>query len=71
MTVFARGIRRPPSASGPYQATVQDIPGLNTVFSNAFTERYRKDGLVGVHVPNLSSAVWRFAIEDAASEIER
>jgi GNAT superfamily N-acetyltransferase len=36
------------------------------VFSDAFTDRYRKDGLVGVHVPNLSAAVWRFAIEDAA-----
>ena len=61
-----RSWRRPPSVSGPYQATVQDIPALNTVFSNAFTDRYRKDGLVGVHVPHLSNAVWRFALEDAA-----
>lgn len=66
MTVFARGGRRTPTASGPYRATPTDIPGLNAVFSNAFTDRYRKDGLVGVHVPNLSTAVWRFAIEDAA-----
>lgn len=66
MTMFMRGTKRPPAARGPFQATPQDIPGLNTVFSAAFTDRYRKDGLVGVHVPNLSTLVWRFAIEDAA-----
>lgn len=63
---FGRGSRRVPSASGPHALTVADIPGLNVVFSTAFTDRYRKDGLIGVHVPNLSSAIWRFAIEDAA-----
>jgi GNAT superfamily N-acetyltransferase len=66
-TTFTRSWRRTPSASGPYQATVHDIAALNTVFSNAFTDRYRKDGLIGVHVPNLSASVWRFAIEDAAA----
>lgn len=66
MTVgFAKGLKRPSSASGPYPATVQDVASLNAVFSGAFTDRYRKDGLIGVHVPNLSSAIWRFAIEDA------
>lgn len=66
MTVgFAKGSKRPGSASGPYPATVRDVANLNAVFSGAFTDRYRKDGLVGVHVPNLSSAIWRFAIEDA------
>lgn len=63
-TTFARG-RRVPTASGPYPITPQDIPGLNAVFSTAFTDRYRKDGLVGVHVPNLSAAIWRFAVADA------
>lgn len=63
---FGRGSRRAANASGPYPLTVADVPGLNVVFSTAFTDRYRKDGLVGVHVPNLSSAIWRFAIEDAA-----
>lgn len=63
---FGRGARRAPGASGPYPLTVADVPGLNVVFSTAFTDRYRKDGLVGVHVPNLSSVIWRFAIEDAA-----
>jgi GNAT superfamily N-acetyltransferase len=52
--------------NGPHQASARDIAALNGVFSNAFTDRYRKDGLVGVHVPNLSVAVWRFALEDAA-----
>jgi len=46
--------------------SVNDIVALNHVFTTAFTDRYRKDGLVGTHVPNLSTAVWRFAIEDAA-----
>lgn len=62
---FAKSFKRSPGFSGPYQATVRDVPSLNTVFSSAFTERYRKDGLIGVHVPNLSSAIWRFAIDDA------
>jgi GNAT superfamily N-acetyltransferase len=62
---FAKSFRRPASASGPHPATVQDVAGLNAVFSGAFTDRYRKDGLIGVHVPNLSTAIWRFAIEDA------
>lgn len=62
---FAKNLKRSGSASGPYPATVRDVASLNAVFSNAFTDRYRKDGLIGVHVPNLSSAIWRFAIEDA------
>ena len=37
---------------------------LNVVFSDAFTERYRRDGMVGVRVPYLNPAVWRYAIED-------
>jgi GNAT superfamily N-acetyltransferase len=36
------------------------------VFSDAFTERYRRDGMVGVRVPNLNPQVWRYAIEDSA-----
>ena len=62
---FARGSKRPGNLSGPHPAVAADIPALNSVFSSAFTDRYRKDGLVGVHVPNLSSPIWRFAIEDA------
>ncbi len=51
---------------GPYRARVEDIAELNGVFSDAFTERYRRDGMVGVRVPNLNPQVWRYAIEDAA-----
>lgn len=50
---------------GPETASFGDIPQLNDVFSEAFTERYRKDGMVGVRVPPLSTYVWRYAVEDA------
>lgn len=50
---------------GPFQIRRSDIGPLNTLFSEAFTERYRRDGLVGVRVPPLNPAVWRYAIEDA------
>ncbi len=52
-------------ADGPYPARLEDIPALNQVFSDAFTERYRRDGMVGVRVPFLNPAIWRYAIEDA------
>ncbi len=51
---------------GPHAARLEDIEELNVVFSEAFTERYRRDGMVGVRVPNLNPAVWRYAIRDAA-----
>jgi GNAT superfamily N-acetyltransferase len=51
---------------GPYRARREDISELNQVFSDAFTERYRRDGMTGVRVPFLNPAVWRYAIEDAA-----
>ena len=54
------------SLEGPFPATADDIPGMNQVFSDAFTERYRRDGMVGVRVPYLNPTVWRYAIEDAA-----
>jgi len=50
---------------GPAVATDADIPQLNEVFAEAFTERYRKDGMNGVRVPPLNPAIWRYAIEDA------
>jgi GNAT superfamily N-acetyltransferase len=43
------------------------VAALNQVFSDAFTERYRRDGMVGVRVPFLNPAIWRYAIEDAGS----
>src|SRR5579872_4668475 len=54
------------AADGPHPARREDIPGLNQVFSDAFTERYRRDGMIGVRVPFLNPAIWRYAIEDAA-----
>ena len=56
---------RAPRPDGPYAATPEDHASLNHVFSEAFTERYRRDGLVGVRVPYLNPAIWRYAIEDA------
>lgn len=51
--------------TGPLPARLTDIDALNRVFSDAFTERYRRDGLVGVRVPFLNPAIWRYAIDDA------
>ncbi len=59
--------RSEPTITGPERATLGDIDALNRLFSEAFTERYRRDGLSGVRVPYLNPAVWRFAIEDAGA----
>ena len=56
-----RGIR------GPERPTLRDIEPLNRIFAESFTDRYRRDGLVGVRVPHLNPLVWRYAIEDAGS----
>jgi GNAT superfamily N-acetyltransferase len=64
--VGVRSWRTAPPVEGPFQARVEEITALNAVFSDAFTERYRRDGMVGVRVPNLNPQVWRYAIEDAA-----
>lgn len=54
------------TVEGPFPIALADVGPLNQVFSDAFTERYRRDGLVGVRVPYLNPAIWRYAIEDAA-----
>ena len=54
-----RGVR------GPERPTLRDIDALNRIFSEAFTDRYTRDGLSGVRVPHLNPLVWRYAIEDA------
>lgn len=58
---------RPPrmARGGPRRIAPADIAPLNAVFSDAFTDRYRRDGMVGVRVPFLNPLIWRFAIEDA------
>lgn len=61
----SRSWRPSGQVSGPYRARLEQITELNQVFSDAFTERYRRDGMVGVRVPYLNPAVWRYAIEDA------
>jgi GNAT superfamily N-acetyltransferase len=53
------------SLRGPERATTRDIESLNRVFAEAFTDRYSRDGLVGVRVPQLNNLVWRYALEDA------
>lgn len=53
------------SVSGPLQAGSQDIEALNRIFADAFTDRYRRDGLAGVRVPFLNPLIWRYAIQDA------
>ena len=53
------------SLRGPERATLRDVEPLNRVFAEAFTDRYSRDGLVGVRVPQLNPAIWRYAIEDA------
>ncbi len=59
--------RSDPIVTGPELIQTADIPALNTVFSDAFSERYRKDGLVGVRVPFLNPLIWRYAIEGAGA----
>lgn len=51
--------------TGPHPMRVTDIDAVNRVFADAFTERYRRDGMVGVRVPQLNPAIWRYAIEGA------
>lgn len=53
------------SLRGPERPTLRDIEPLNRVFAEAFTDRYSRDGLVGVRVPHLNTLVWRYALEDA------
>ena len=62
---IARTWNRSSQLDGPYRASVDDITALNRIFSDAFTDRYRRDGMVGVRVPQLNPVIWRYAIEDA------
>lgn len=63
--MVARAWRQPRPPTGPHPIRDLDISRLNDVFSEAFTDRYRRDGLAGVRVPSLNPAVWKFAIADA------
>ncbi len=48
--------------TGPMPLRVEDIDDLNLLFSDAFTERYHRDGMTGVRVPPLNPAIWRYAL---------
>ncbi len=50
---------------GPRAATADDVKALNRVFADTFTERYRRDGMVGVRVPELNPRIWAYAVRDA------
>ena len=50
---------------GPLLVEERDIESLNRLFAEAFTDRYRRDGLVGVRVPPLNPRVWTYALRDA------
>lgn len=65
MTASPRSLRPARSVSGPERATIADIQELNEVFCEAFSDRYRRDGMGGVRVPPLNPAIWRYAIEGA------
>lgn len=54
--------RHEPVLEGPEQAGTGDIAALNQLFTEAFTDRYQRDGMVGVRVPPLNPAVWRYAL---------
>jgi GNAT superfamily N-acetyltransferase len=59
-------VRQPDEAvRGPEPAGVADIDAINRLFTEAFTERYHRDGMAGVRVPALSRPVWRYAIAGA------
>jgi len=57
--------RPEPTTVGPDRATAGDIEALNRVFAEAFTDRYRRDGMAGVRVPQLNPLIWRYALDDA------
>lgn len=57
--------RREAAVHGPRRAEPRDIDALNDVFADAFTDRYRRDGMVGVRVPKLNPEVWQYALADA------
>ncbi len=54
-----------PAVQGPLPIRLSDVSDINRVFSDAFTDRYRRDGLVGVRVPRLNPMIWRYALEGA------
>jgi putative acetyltransferase len=60
----------PPESAvrGPERAAPADIERVNRLFSEAFTDRYQRDGMMGVRVPLLNPAIWRFAMSTAGND---
>ena len=56
---------RSSAARGPLPLTLGDIGDVNRVFSDAFTDRYHRDGMTGVRVPELNPTIWKYAIGTA------
>jgi GNAT superfamily N-acetyltransferase len=56
---------RPDPLRGPLRASAVDIPRINKVFSEAFTDRYQRDGMTGVRVPQLNPLIWQFSLAAA------
>jgi GNAT superfamily N-acetyltransferase len=61
----SRAGRGPVVLHGPVLPQQHELAELNDVFSESFSDRYRRDGMVGVRVPHLNPQIWRYAIEDA------
>lgn len=59
--------RRDPALAGPEVMGAEDIEALNRLFTEAFTDRYHRDGMTGVRVPPLSQSAWRYAIASAGA----
>lgn len=59
--------RRDPALHGPEVMGAEDIEALNRLFTEAFTDRYHRDGMTGVRVPPLSRSAWRYAIASAGA----
>ena len=53
---------------GPHPVTAADIPALNRLFAEAFTDRYHRDGLGAVRVPPLNPDIWMYAVHDAGDD---
>jgi ribosomal protein S18 acetylase RimI-like enzyme len=53
---------------GPERAVPGDIDRVNRLFSEAFTDRYQRDGMMGVRVPLLNPSIWRFALATAGDD---
>lgn len=61
-------MRRREADVGPATpAHPDDVDELNRVFSDAFTERYHRDGMRSVRVPLLNPDVWRYALAVAGA----